>query len=170
MGKKKGKWVTYQCTAVEAIEIAIGALGELRDEMEEWASNMESSNLESTQRCADVRECADTLDSAHGEVDGKDDEIKTLLEKLELADPKVSYQEFQPYKGRSLSRADRLSNADNALQAAIDELTPLAEEHKKNAEDQDEHWEAADELETILTDMKCGWEETEGAEFPGMFG
>lgn len=130
---KKGKIVKVSENAQGALEIAFNELESLRDEMGEWADNMESSPLEHTEKCQRVREAADTLDNAVSELESKVDEIEELLQKadadggLSLASIDVSYTEFQPYKGRSLSRSDRMSNARDGAVSAIEAARPVIE-------------------------------------------
>lgn len=128
---KKGKIVTVNENAQSALEIGMNELESLRDEMGEWAGNMEGTGLENTEKYERVREAADTLDNAVSELEGKSDEIEELLQKADadvsLSRIDVTYSEFVPYKGRSLSRSDRLSNARDAAIAAIEAARPVIE-------------------------------------------
>lgn len=91
-----------------------------------------------------------------------------------LCEAKVSYVEFQPYKGKGLSRADRLGNAITALQAAIEVLRQKLEEKTGSAEPAVEgdgpDDERIGEVSTAIDEIENAIGELEGVEFPGMYG
>jgi len=101
--------------------------------------------------------------------------VEPIAEFVELAARELKYTEAQAYKGKSLSRQDRLGNAAGALRLALDEVRgaveTFREAHKEDDADAstersdlvDEIASAADELETALDDL-------DGVEFPGMYG
>lgn len=168
--KKTGKNVPQTMTAFEAMGNAVSELEGLKEEMDEWASNMESSNLESTDKCQRVRESADMLEESHCECDGKSDEIEELVGKLEgFKVPSVTYHEYVPYKGRSISRADRLGNASAAMEAALEALSGALEDIKV-PEGNEGPQESLQEAKDMVEETKTGWESAQDVEFPGMYG
>jgi predicted nucleic acid-binding Zn-ribbon protein len=182
---KNGKNVTTEkVTPIGAIEIATSEIESLRDEMTEWAENMESSPLEHTEKCGRVREAADALDNAFNELESAHDDLDRAMEDVgeNLSVNDVQYVEFVAYKGRSLSRADRMGNAVTAAYAGIDAYTnaldareggskptdpDLSAELEEELEKREEKFDAVrDAVEAIRNAI----EEAEGVEFPGMYG
>lgn len=106
------------------------------------------------------------------------DEPEVLgLDELEcIGDSKVSWQELQPYKGKSKSRADRLSDATTAGKAGIEamrEALDKYEEAHKDDEQSDAKDDAADRIQTLrdaLDELEGALDELDGIEFPGMYG
>jgi hypothetical protein len=84
----------------------------------------------------------------------------------DLCDAKVSYVEFQPYKGKGLSRANRLGNAITAAQAAIEVVQAKLEEAGGDPRDEGRIRTATDAVEEVESAIG----ELEGIEFPGMYG
>lgn len=144
---------------------------DLKDEMEEWRDNMPES-LQSSDKYSQVDEAADTLGSAHDDLEGACKGIKTLLEKIPVDEDEISmlklsvrYTEQKMYKGYPMPRWVRLNNPTAALSAVLDVLETykdgilphLTEEEKDLFA---EHLKSADDA---LSDLQ-------GVEFPTMFG
>ncbi len=90
-------------------------------------------------------------------------EILPITSLLGLADAEVRYSEFQAYKGRSISRATRLSNATSGGKAAI-EVVREALDAYDGADDR------IDEITTALDEFESALDECENVDFPGMYG
>lgn len=126
---------------------------ELRDELREWADNMSSTALSSTEKCQAVEAAADELDR----VDEMDLDRLTELEGVKpLLQDKVAYSDYRPYdKRRQPSRAYRLSNAIGRINAALDYLD-------QKLENDADYRSCADDIESNLSDL-------ENADIPGMY-
>lgn len=99
-------------------------------------------------------------------------EVPALEGLEEIGEVKAAWQELQPYKGRNLSRADRLSDATTAGKAGIEAMRAALdayEEAHKDAMPED-----ADKRITTLRDaldeLDGALDELDGVEFPGMYG
>jgi len=80
-----------------------------------------------------------------------------------LVDAEVSYSEFQAYKGKSPSRANRLSNATSAGKAAVEHVREVLE----TCESKDER---IDEISNAIEEFEAALDECESVDFPGMYG
>jgi chromosome segregation ATPase len=90
----------------EEIEIDVSELEGLKDEIDEWESSMEGTNLENTEKYEQLGECCDALDNAVCElegieinIDGTDEEdvanqLDTLADEIESAVSEIEYIEF----------------------------------------------------------------------------
>ena len=137
-------------SASDALSQAFGELISLQEEMDEWASNLESSNLASTSKCESARQAADDLQSI--------DEIEFPTELAAYADKSITVYESVPKsRRRSASRAVRRDNAVACLQAVIDSLTDL-----ENKDDK----ESADDF---IQQLQDAIDYAEPVEFPGMY-
>lgn len=58
--------------ASSMLEDAKGIIEELRDEIDQWKSGMEGTNLESTQKYQDLEECFTALDEAVSNIENVD--------------------------------------------------------------------------------------------------
>jgi chromosome segregation ATPase len=154
----------------------------LKDEMEEWASNLESNNMEHLPKYEEVNEAKDQLETAVDTLQGL--EVPEHLEDLDARytiDTRTSAQ----------SRSGRLDNAMNALNAAKDAAQAWLDEHEAleatDTEDPDElaDLEAKDEVvtqemadedaaqveatEQFVNDLESAIGDAEGVSFPGMY-
>lgn len=166
---KKTRTRTLQTSVAAAIPDALSEIESLRDEMQEWADNMEEK-LSHTEKYERVREAADALESAVTDVDVP-----------EFADQTISCVEMLPGR-KGLARWKRLSNAVAALSAAKDAMEVQRDELREIDDDEvpaevaaligDERTpsEAADELDSVIEEVDNIINEAEGVEFPGMFG
>ena len=84
----------------------------------------------------------------------------------------VTYQSFQPYKGRSMSRADRLSDATSAAMAGVEALKSKLEEYEATLDKDAEEDERVVTLRDALTQVEEAVSELDdgNVEFPGMYG
>ena len=55
--------------ALDKVRDGIEGITELRDEIENWKSGMEGTNLENTQKYSDLGDCEDALSSAIDELE-----------------------------------------------------------------------------------------------------
>lgn len=147
-----------------AIGDAFGELQSLRDEMREWADNLENGNLGQTQKAQDVGACADSLDSVADDEPDYPEEVSGL---------EVGYGELvHRRKGRGPSRSVRRDNATAMLAAVIETLNGHVEDLDTDGKDEEseDQQELADKIEELVGDLQNVIDEAEGCEFPGMFG
>lgn len=89
----------------ENIVIDVSELEGLKDEVDEWRSGMEGTNLENTEKYEQLGECCDALDNAVCEleieinIDGTDEEdvasqLNTLADEIESAVSEIECIEF----------------------------------------------------------------------------
>jgi len=145
---------TYTSTTGATIGNAYSDLMSLAEEMRDWASNMEGTGLENTEKYQTVSETADALDSLN------EAEVPASLAELT-----VTYQETLPYdKRRGPSRATRRDNCVAMLQQSIEALQAL-----RDAEGPPLSEEDLQNLEALADDLQETIDEVEGLEFPSMF-
>lgn len=121
---RKHKTAIRTCSALGAFEEGKTEIECLRDEMSNWASNLESGGLDHTEKYTQVEEARDNLDNAVSDLDGVDFPSTT-------GDAEVNYTEISPYGRKPQPRWMRLANAVSMLEAAKSAL----EEAKGAAED-----------------------------------
>jgi len=151
-----------------AIEDAYNTFQELRDEMEDWRSNMEEK-FSSTEKYSLVEDCASSLDAFAD----NDTNIPSCI-----ADELIQYSYGKKVSKKSpYPRHLRLSNAQAALEGALEAIDVMIDQKtlEKNLDGKTE-----DEIDTLntelseLEDLKNTLEEdkdaADGIEFPGMFG
>lgn len=174
---KKGKYVPIKGTVREALESVPGEITELKDELQEWQSNLEGNNMEHLPKYDEVTEAADALENVETEIECNATELVNALDQHDnpkvkaLLDEQISWSEFQPYKGRSYSRSDRCSNAVAPLQAATEyikeEIAEIFNSEEAGEDDQDDDGQ---DIISYAEDLEQQCEEAESICFPGMFG
>jgi hypothetical protein len=103
-------------TPEDLVTNAITQLNELGDELRQWASSMEGTNLENSEKYTELCEAADTLEGL--EFSPEDD--------WPHPDARVTYHYRTPRrKKRSPSRQVRLENANAQINAVIGFYTNL---------------------------------------------
>lgn len=152
--KRSKKRSAYRREAREGtvgdVNSAFKAIEALGSEMRETADNMDSNNLGATDKCQRCAEAADTLEGISAA------EVPECL-----ASVPISYGESVPSrKGRGTSRAVRLANAVELLQAAREFAEDVSDLDKSGAQERDE----------FVTELDSAISDAEGVEFPGMFG
>lgn len=162
----KYKIETRTGTVADMVSEAYGELQGLRDEMSEWADNLEGSNLSATEKCGRVRECADNLD----QVADDEPEMNAIVGVVEVT---VGVQ-VPRSKRQSASRAVRAGNAEamlNAVAEAVREYATDLEAPAQGTEGTDEGTQdVIDACETLADHVENTAGELSGLEFPGMFG
>lgn len=148
------KLVMEKCSLADAVSNGYGELQGLRDEMREWAENMEGGNLGQTTKCQDVAAVADTLDEF---ADNEPDVPETLG--AIVVDVPLQHNKR---KGRGDSRAVRCGNAVAYLRAVMDYCQEYLEDESNPQEARDAAEELADNLDNPVS-------EADGIEFPGMY-
>jgi hypothetical protein len=111
---KRFKSIPRTTTVEAAFEDAKADIESLRDEMTEWAENMESNSMEGLPKYEEVTEAKDLLDSA---VDSLE-EVRIEEFPNELREQTVSYTESRPYGRKPEPRWMRLSNCVAMLESA----------------------------------------------------
>lgn len=171
------KATTEKCTVADAVNNGYSELQCLRDEVREWADNMEGNNLGSTPKYEEVSACADQLDSV------ADDEPE-VPEGISGAALEVT-QMVNTRKGRAPSRATRRDNAVAYLicaREAAEERSEALGKEKDDLENQDpednkpgddakiaEIEQEIEALEELQDSLQNAVDEAEAAEFPGMY-
>jgi len=146
-------------------------IDDLKDEMQEWADNMPES-LQSSDKYDQVSQAADTLDTAHSELEETCEGIRKLLENVPVVEDEqgmlelnVSYYEQKMYKGYSMPRWIRLCNPVAAMKAVLDLLDTYKDGILPylNEEDKGALTDYAQRASSALDDLQ-------GVEFPTMYG
>jgi hypothetical protein len=86
----------------------------------------------------------------------------------DISDTKATWQDWSAYGRKSISRADRLSNASSAVTAGLEAIRERCESY--NTDDSTESDERVDAVLSVLEDLESALGELEGVEFPGMYG
>lgn len=98
-------------------------------------------------------------------------ELLPLEELQGIGETKCAWQELQPYKGRSLSRADRLGEATQSGRAGLDSMREAVEKYAEAHKGEEEEDERVVALREALDELEGAIEELEnGVDFPGMYG
>lgn len=154
-----------------AFDTGKSGVQDLLEQMEEWASNLESNNMEHLPKYEEVCEARDTLQNAIDSLEGI--EVPEAVDGVE-----VTYTIDTRHSARS--RGGQMSNALAALDAAksaaqdwLDsddgaELDHDPENPESPTEEEvDERQAACDKVEGFINDN--GYCEAEGVSFPGMY-
>ena len=104
-----------------ALEGGISDISELKDEMDEWKSNLESNNMEHLPKYDEVGEAYNALETATEALEGL--EVPEFLQDLEA-------NHTRDTRTSANSRAGRLDNALRALTAAQDAAQAWLNEHE----------------------------------------
>ena len=64
--------------ALEEIRSGLGTVEELRDEIDNWKTNLEGTNLENTEKYSLLEETFDTLEQSHDEIESACDELDNV--------------------------------------------------------------------------------------------
>lgn len=81
-----------------------------------------------------------------------------------IGETQASWQQYRPSRSRSLSRADRLSDAVSAATAAVEAM------HDKLGEPVDGEDDRVSDLREAIDEVSNAIESLDGIEFPGMYG
>jgi sugar phosphate isomerase/epimerase len=161
MGKRK--MITREMTLDGVVNEAYSEFSNLRDEMQDWADNMESANMEHLPKYDAVSEARDALENFS---DNEPDMPKVVPEGLVTL---LTWEE-SGRKRRHVSRADRCSEAAALLDRAIAHVQEFLDAH----DDDDAVWQAEgcdrDEWEQWVNDLTEAKDEAEAVDFPGMYG
>jgi hypothetical protein len=144
MAQTARKYETRKVKLIDAVEEAMTDLEDLRDEMSDWAGNMEEK-FSHTEKYERVLEAADALE-----------QIQRPDVPDHLADSEIEIAQVLPRsKSKGLSRNDRRFNAISIIESVMEHLDQL--ENDSDAQT------LRDELDQITS-------EADGVEFPGMYG
>ena len=162
------RYTSGTASVAGAIEDAYSVFAELRDEMEDWRSNMEEK-LGSTDKYSRVEECAQALD----EFADNSHDVPSCI-----SDETVQFQIGKKVSKKSpYPRHLRLSNAVNQIEAAleateqmIDAKTLEKDEDGKGDEEIEKLEEEISELEELKNNLEEDKDSAGNVEFPGMFG
>jgi methyl-accepting chemotaxis protein len=174
----KGKTKTEQLPISTCLDNAKSDLQELADEMDNWRSNMEGTNLEYTQKYQDVSDCADTLQDQLGSLE---DVVSTIEDMKGFDLQKTATVTF--YETKKPSRRDRLDMVVAYLNEAKDELQDQVDEMREKVrqleeldvltpeqkEEMEKLEESADSMEDQLNELDNIISELESVDFPGMY-
>lgn len=162
---KKFKSTARQTTVEAAFEDAKADIESLRDEMTEWAENMESNNMEGLPKYEEVNEAKEALESACDSLD--EVEISNLPDALR--ETEVSYTEARPYGRKPEPRWMRLSNCVSMLRAAKDAVTAAEEAETANEGQTDDDEQEEVDFGTIGNGIGDAIDYAESVSFPGMY-
>jgi hypothetical protein len=161
------------------LEGGTSVIEELKDEMSEWQSSLESNSMEHLPKYDEVTEAVDALEAAV-------DALQSIDCPDWITDFPVSYT--QDTRTSANSRSGRMDNARQELDAALagaqqwleenEELTandPNDEEDGDPDEDEvteeqvDERTEQRDAVETFVQELEDAIGELDNVSFPGMY-
>ena len=170
----KGKHIQHSgCNAFALWEDAKSELEELQEEMETWKDSLEERNLGESPKFDEVSECYDALEAAMQEAEDLadlDGLWTGLHEGIEYPPTlTASWSEFQAYKGKSMSRADRLGNVESQMGACKEAIESFGADQT----DANEDGEVSGAVQAFVDEAeKIGdcIAEFENVCFPGMFG
>lgn len=149
------KVVSCKGTLDSAVSDAFSEAESLRDEMEEWKDSLEGTNFERSDKFERISEAYETLND-----NCESPDVSDWLGAFEV---EWAEGRKKSIKRRGPSRAARLGNAVQALNAAIDVLREIEEDEELPQDKRDEARELANDIEGKK-------DELDGVEFPGMFG
>lgn len=167
-------------TLMGAFEMGTGDVNGLREEIEEWKSNLEDNNMEHLDKFSELEECLGYLETADDELQGL--EVPDHLQDIEVhftIDTRLS----------SSSRACRLGNATSPLyvvQAAAEswvednpELEANTHENEELEQDDgeeeitdtqvDERNEQIEATKEFIDTLEAQLSELDSVSFPGMY-
>lgn len=168
-------------TVEGAFEDGKSEVESLKEEIGEWKENLEGNSMEHLPKYDEVSECSDALDAAMDIFDGID--FPSCI-----SDTKVTYT--MDTRQSAGSRSGRLSNAQNALDAAKSQAESWLDENPElEFVEEDENSEGMDlgdnqthdqaevdqretnrsEVETFIEQMEEAIGELENVNFPGMY-
>lgn len=157
-------------TVESAFEDAKSEIECLRDEMTEWAENMEGNGMEHMPKYDEVNEAKESLESSCESLESVD--ISTLPDAIR--ETSVSYTEALPYGRKPQPRWMRLSNCVSMLHAVKDVISAAEDEslqEKVDAEEADENEEETEEANFGEIDnyIDEAIDYAEAVSFPGMY-
>jgi len=163
MAKRQKRVPVQRSSSIDgAVSDGLSEVQELKQEMEDWASNMESSNMEHLPKYEEVNECKETLEE---HADSEPTIPDAFPEGLE---DKVDWQEPMAKRAGHISRALRLDQALAGVSAAKDHVQGFLDEH----DDDDACWTEdceRSEWENYLSELETIVDGLEGVSFPGMY-
>lgn len=127
---RRYKTAQYTGTVSGAIEGAVSDVEGLKDDIDNWKSNMESASMEHMPKYDEVSECYDALEELHGELEGID--LDSLPDDIKNAS--ITYTVMSPYGRKAPPRWMQLSNAESAASAAKDRIEAARDEASEQAE------------------------------------
>jgi Sec-independent protein translocase protein TatA len=165
-----------------AIDECRSEVESLRDEMEEWGSNMEGNNMEHLPKYEQVTEARDNLSNGLDALEG--------LEVPEFLESESANYTVDNRTRESRTRAVRLQNALNALDAAraaaqswlddddnaeLEVVEPDAEDEDDDRtpvtqDEVDERQAQREQAEELINELDNAEGELQNVEFPGMYG
>lgn len=157
----KPKYVEKTAT-VAAMEDGINELVEIRDEINDVVEGASGTNRENTQRIQTLGETKEKMDVVDNGIPDVSPELQELPIKYMEMLPKTSW-------GRTyLSRADKVDNARNILEACVAALREFIDKEQEKPEGKRQ--ELIDEAESAADDLQQIADETDGLEFPSITG
>lgn len=149
----KRKMITREGTIDGIVSDALSTIQGLRDEMNDWQSNMEAANMEHLPKYEQVSECHDALDSFCDSEPDMPSEVPAGLETT------LKWEESGAKKKQS--RAARLSDAVSDIQRVIEHIEEFL---TANQDEPNDDWQQ------YCADLQSIVDDAEAVEFPGMFG
>lgn len=142
-----------QMTVADLISGGLADIADLRQEIDDWKSNLEGSNMEHLPKYEEVSSCYDELENVPEEIDTEGLPRSLLDHKLDVIDP-------FPMKKRGISRAKRSANAINLLSIAKGYLEDQVDKLKEDE---------AEKANEVIEALEEAIGNAENAQFPGMY-
>jgi hypothetical protein len=170
MPSKSYKLVERTLSWKDAARNAIDEIQELADEMDDWASNTQGTNLEATQKYSDVESAAQYLQDAVYELQGIEE-----VDLNDLPDVDITYAESVHVNKKKLPsravRTDNIIDRLNEVVSCIGDLIKQAEDDKEaNTKKEENYFEdIIEKLEQIMDIIDNTTDQLSSIEYPGMF-
>jgi len=158
----KHKNAPVKIKIADAFDNGKSEIESLKEEIESWAENLEGNEgLSQTEKCQQVRDCADLLETAMQSLEEAESSITEDAIKKKYEAVEIEYTEMVPYKGRGFPRWMRSNNAVTALEAVRDKIESDTKDEKDVA--------VKNTMESILESIDSAIGELSNADYPGMF-
>jgi hypothetical protein len=160
MATKKSN-VPVEMTLEEMTNYAFSTMTDMGDKIREVVENAEGTLREHTQRMQTLSEIANTIDCMDKP------EVPEAIKSIKAA--------FRENQRKNLSRADRRSNAVEALQIVIDtanewiENNQPSEDNGSTEDENEEKQNQIDDIQQFIEDVSQLRDEADGIEFPGAY-
>jgi chromosome segregation ATPase len=169
------------CTAElsGALDGGTSSVEELKDEMEEWASNLESNSMEHLPKYDEVNEAKEALESAVDALQSID--TPEFITDLEVKFTRDTRQSANSRSGRLDNARNELDAALSGAQAWLDDNEELEANDPADPDSYDENEETVtdeavternDEREAVQTfvdELESAISELDNVSFPGMY-
>ncbi len=155
--RKKYNTIRHAGSAMGAFEGGKSDVAFLKEDIENWKSNMESNSMEHLPKYEEVEACYTALEEAVEKLD----EVEWPSNEEGEIDGSVAYMEYRPVnKKRGPPRWMQLSSAESQLEAAKGSLEEYLAEHGENEDET---------IQTAIDTIQEAIDNMGGVSFPSMF-